>query len=136
MSNVLFRIVGASALVLGVASIAAAPSFAKDRTNLNVKRTHALDRATGGDRAQSRMSERGLANSNGLFMSGRATGRDRADDRMNPHGLGRGNVASADRDVKQADRRATKHAERGVKYTDRPVTYAAGSGRAGKGQNQ
>ncbi|MDP1962658.1 MAG: hypothetical protein Q8K93_10715 [Reyranella sp.] len=110
MSNALFRIVGAGTLALGLATVAAAPGFAKDRTYANANGTHTLDRATGGDRAQDRMSARGLASSNGIFMPGRSTGRDRADDRMNRPGIDNSKAGKhADRDARQADRQA-KHA--------------------------
>lgn len=131
MFSALFRIVGAGAFVFGLASIAAAPTFAKDRTNLNVKRSHDPDRVVGA-RAQSRMSERGLANSNGIFMPGRTTGRDRAENRVNAHSIDRGHAAYAGRDEKPFDRRETKHAGKVAQQTDRPGKYAAGPGAAGK----
>lgn len=110
MWNALFRIVGAGTLAFGLATVVAAPSIAKDRTNTNGNGKLAFDRATGGDRAQDRMSTQGLANSNGIFMPGRATGRDRADDRMNRHGLDNGKAGKhADWDVRHADRQ-TRHA--------------------------
>ena len=128
MWNALFRIVGAGTLAFGLATVVAAPSIAKDRTNTNGKL--ALERATGGDRAQDRMSTQGLANSNGIFMPGRATGRDRADDRMNRHGLDNGKAG------KHADRRATKHADWDVRHADRQTRHAVVASTAtGRGRN-
>ncbi|MDP2329387.1 MAG: hypothetical protein Q8M19_01645 [Reyranella sp.] len=134
MSNALLRIIGAGTLVLALFTVVAAPGQAKDRTNSNGK--HALDRATGGDRAQNRMSAQGLANSNGIFMPGRAAGRDHLDDRMNRHGLDNGKAGKhADRNARHADRSATKHADWDAKHADRQTTHAVAASTApGRGR--
>jgi hypothetical protein len=90
MSNKMYRILGFGALALGLASIVVFPASARDRSN-GSSGAPTVERTAGGDRAMSRMSDRGLSNSNGIFMPNRVTGRDRADIRMNPQQLGSGN---------------------------------------------
>ena len=116
MSNKMYRILGFGPLALGLASIVVFPAVARDRSNGSVG-TPAVDRTVGGDRAMARMSDRGLANSNAIFMPNRVTGQDRADARMKQHQRGSGdNGRHLGRDAVSPAAWTSNGGDRGAKH--------------------